>query len=609
MNWALQSANEIRENRMSDTRNFAAVFEAEGIPLRDMIAHYVDGTGGQSDHLTHRARVVIDRRARADGIIDENGTVFDQFHRVLPDVLRSFCPDKIGAYYAVAPDDSVTTFQVFGPSENTYCQPVLPRRLSRVIHQRQRPSFSIHRAAGLDVFVRPFGHQIYSRHYGLFWPSGSARPLTRTIANAPERWIPGHIVVVQDRFDTTNFAHFLFDYVTRIGHFAEARLEEMCHSYFILNGIPGPYQALLLRAISTAYGIPPDRFVFPEHEFNLRTHGQIYWFSDATRMYIHPAQMGHPKSIEIIRKVSAQIKVEPISAQESIYISRTDSDRRRVANEKDIWPLLEQRGFRFITLRDHPVETQIAIVRGAKRIVAPHGMGLTHLSTHLGAPAILELFNPEAGGDAYAVMARAMGFGYDFLTGSPNRHGLDDFAISAEDLRGYLDEARLPTLSDQHRQRNVIPGSARFRERWGGGGQEELATPSDAVPPLLSGNIVLRHVRTDPLTRPDSNCGYWWHMPVVGGEPYSVSCYVWIPAEFSGRQVLITIGEWSGQSWTPADLSIRNQWQRISATVNVPDTARTCSLVLRVDAGHGAVLFSTAWQLEASAIPTAYQET
>jgi hypothetical protein len=609
MNWVLQSANEIREKRIADTRNFAAVFEAEGVPFRDMVAHYVDGTGGQSDHLTHRARVVIDRRARAEGIVDTDGSAFDQFHRVLPDVLRSFCPDRIDAYFDVAPDDSIATFQVFAPSKNTCCQPDLPRRLSRVIHQRQRPGFSIHRAAGLDVFVRPFGHQIYSRHHGLFWPSGSARPLTRTIANAPERWIPGHIVAVQDRFDTTNFAHFLFDYVTRIGHFAEAGLEDMRHCYFILNGIPGPYHALLLRTLSTVYEIPPDRFFFPEEELNLRTHGQIYWFSDATRMYIHPAQMAHPQSIEIIRKVSAHINVEPISTEERIYISRRDADRRRVANEGDVWPLLEQRGFRFITMRDHSVETQIALVRGAKRIIAPHGMGLVHVSTHLGAPAILELLNPESGGDAYALMARSMGFRYDFLTGFPNGRGRDDFAVSAEDLRGYLDEARLPSLADQDRLRNVIPGSARFVGRWGGGGQEELATPSNAVTPLLPGNVVLRHVRSDPLTIPDSNCGYWWHMPVEEGELYTASCFVWIPAEFPGTNVQITIGEWRGQTWNPGDLSVRDQWQRISATVRVPDTATTCSLVLRVEAGGGAMLFSTAWQLEASALPTTYQET
>lgn len=609
MNYTLPSADVISESRIRDTQNFAAVFEVDDVPLTSLIAHYVHGTGSLSDHLMYRARFFIDQRARADGVIGANESVFDRFNRIVPDLLQRFCPDAVGAYFDVGPDAWVTTIPVFGPSENTWRQPELPRRLSLTIHKRDRPAFAIYQARGVDVFVRPYGHQIYSKQHGLFWPSGGSRPFTRAIMEAPEQWIPGHVVVVQDRFDCGNFAHFLFDYVTRIGHFAEAGLEEMRKCYFILNGIPGRFQALLLEALSATYNIPPDRFVFPQGERNLRADGHIYWFSDATQMYVHPAQMAHPRSIEIIRKVSAHLDVAPASGTDSLYISRRDADRRRVANEGDLWPLLEQRGFQLVTLAEHSIETQIALVRGAKRIIAPHGMGMTHVSLHLGSPAVLELFNVECGGDAFAYMARGMGFDYNFVAGPPNSDHFDDFTVSTEALRAYVNEARLPELLDSDRRRNVVPASESFGERWSSGAQPALAAPSDAVPPLFPDSIVLRHVRAASSEQPDSNCGSWWDLPVDPDRYFTASCFVWIPGEFVGRGVLVTIGEWDGQKWHPANLSTRDQWQRISATAKVPSAATSCAAVLRVDAEAGAVVYSTAWQVESGPLPTSYQAT
>ena len=562
-----------------------------------------------ADHRVYQARARIDQVARAEGVVSAAELVFDKYHRVLPQFLRDFCPEHIDAFYDVGPEDRVTAFPVFGPSENTCRQPALPPLISMVIRHPVRPGFTIYQAAGLDVFVRSHGYQIYSKRQGLFWPSGSSRPFTRAIERAPEQWVGGHIVVIQDRFDGASFAHFLFDYVTRIGHFAESGIEDVRYCTFVLGGIPGPFQILLLRALSAACAIPADRFFFPEAPLNLRTRGEIYWFSDQTAFYIHPAQMAHPRSIGIIRKVSTHLPIKPASEAEYIYISRCDADRRRLANEGEVWPVLERRGFRFVAMSEHPIETQIALVRGARRIIAPHGMGLSQVSLHLQTPTVLELFNPDVGTDAFAFMARAMGFGYDFIAGLPNGNSQDDFSVPVEALSAFLDEARLPKTAERDRQRNLVPGSAGFVGTWGAGGQGVPAEPSTAVPPLFVGSIVLRHVRTDPKGRPDSNSGFWWGMQVDGGQVYTASCFVWVPFSFAGEQVLLTIGEWAEQFWTPADLALRDCWQRISVRVVAPPAARACDLVLRLNAQAGAAVFSTAWQLEAGPMPTEYQAT
>ncbi len=609
MGLTLPAADAILKARIADTSAFAAVFEKPGVPLASLLAHYLQGTGAQSDHLVHRARDTINRVARAEGVIGPGESVFDQYHHPLPTFVRAFCPEHPYDFYEPAPAGRVTAFPILAPSENDCCAPELPRRVNMVIQNRMRPGLTIYQAAGLDVFVRPYGYQIYSKRQGVFWPSGTSRPFTRAIEQAPEQWVAGHIVIVQDRFDAANFAHFLFDYVTRIGHFAEAGIEDVRNCIFVLGGVPGPFQAMVLNTLSTAYAIPPDRFFFPHTPLNLRTRGDIYWFSDQIEQYVHPAQMAHPRSVGVIRKVAEHLRIEPAAEAEHIYISRKDAGRRRLANEGEVWPILEQRGFRFVTMSEHPIETQIALVRGAKRIIAPHGMGLTQISLHLGRPAVLELFNADIATDAFAFMARAMGFGYDFIAGTPTANSRDDFVVPPESVRGFLDEAGLPTMTAENRRRNLISGSAGFIGTWGPGGQEQPAAPSDAVPPLFAGNVVLRHVRGDPAVSPDSNSGFWWGMLMDGAKRYTASCFVWVPADFAGSQVLLTIGEWADQSWRPADLAVRDQWQRISVSVTAPEAATEGNLVLRLTGPPGAAVFSTAWQLEAGPIPTPYQPT
>ena len=45
MTLTLPTADAIRAKQIDDARTFAAVFEAEGVPLASLIAHYVQGTG------------------------------------------------------------------------------------------------------------------------------------------------------------------------------------------------------------------------------------------------------------------------------------------------------------------------------------------------------------------------------------------------------------------------------------------------------------------------------------------------------------------------------------------------------------------------------------
>ena len=95
-------------------------------------------------------------------------------------------------------------------------------------------------------------------------------------------------------------------------------------------------------------------------------------------------------------------------------------------------------GFEYVVMSDHAVADQIAIVvRSARCVVGPHGMGLTHLSLSSGSPALVELHQLGSGTDVYAFMARAMGFPYRSIMGG---RGENDFEVPVNEVIMALDD-------------------------------------------------------------------------------------------------------------------------------------------------------------------------
>jgi hypothetical protein len=169
---------------------------------------------------------------------------------------------------------------------------------------------------------------------------------------------------------------------------------------------------------------------------------------------------------------------------------------------------------------------------------------------------------------------------------------------------------RLGISKQGHHRVNMVPTSASFTKTWSAGGQiEELASISSDIPELFIGNAVMRHVRRNPATRVESNCGNWWGIAIDPSRIYTATCWVWIPAEFSGREVALSLGEWGRQHRIFADLSKRNTWQRLRATATSPPDAVQCAIVLRVEADDGSSVYSTGWQLEEGPEPTDYIAT
>jgi hypothetical protein len=71
-----------------------------------------------------------------------------------------------------------------------------------------------------------------------------------------------------------------------------------------------------------------------------------------------------------------------------IYVARTDATSRVVVNEDALIAMLERQGVRIVVPGSLPVTQQIAIFRGARLVIGPHGAGLSNIigcepGTHL----------------------------------------------------------------------------------------------------------------------------------------------------------------------------------------------------------------------------------
>ena len=60
-------------------------------------------------------------------------------------------------------------------------------------------------------------------------------------------------------------------------------------------------------------------------------------------------------------------------------MSRADAVFRRVLNEHEILPVLEEYGFTLVKLETLSFQEQITLFRDAEAVVVPHGSGLANL--------------------------------------------------------------------------------------------------------------------------------------------------------------------------------------------------------------------------------------
>src|SRR5207244_3738238 len=130
--------------------------------------------------------------------------------------VAELCPELAEALYAARSNLGLEEIPLLEPCPNELADSSLPLPMNMLLHRPSRPPVSAYASEDAVLYAHPFRYQLLSRDRSAMWSSGSPRPLTRTAIGEPEVVpVGGDVAVLQDRFNATNFSHFLFDSVSR----------------------------------------------------------------------------------------------------------------------------------------------------------------------------------------------------------------------------------------------------------------------------------------------------------------------------------------------------------------------------------------------------------
>ncbi|WP_416673161.1 glycosyltransferase 61 family protein [Egbenema bharatensis] len=136
------------------------------------------------------------------------------------------------------------------------------------------------------------------------------------------------------------------------------------------------------------------------------------------------------------------------SGTDRLYISRQSTANRRVINESEVLELLEQYGFRCVSLEERSVKEQAMLLANAEIVIAPHGGGLTNTVFCRPGTKVIELFSPNYVYPCYWLVSNLLELDYYYLTGkTPAGTFLHDYLYPDPRLADiWIDPKELQTL-------------------------------------------------------------------------------------------------------------------------------------------------------------------
>lgn len=177
----------------------------------------------------------------------------------------------------------------------------------------------------------------------------------------------------------------------------------------------------------TALGITSDRVV----EFDGAeswTFERFWWQPPA----VHPDDQTPGAMQWIGQQIFKSVPVEQAEKSVRIYISRTLSSARVIANAEELLPGLLEMGFQICRLESMTFEEQVRLFRNAEVVVGPHGAGFTNLIFSKPGTRVVEIMAKGYERRCYWTLCEELGHDYQFFLGEPEfpgRRGEADIKI------------------------------------------------------------------------------------------------------------------------------------------------------------------------------------
>lgn len=213
-----------------------------------------------------------------------------------------------------------------------------------------------------------------------------------------------------------HFFHFLFDRLPRLyyllAHFALGK-----EPLVILTneGLPD-FQREIYRALQARY--PNVSFqAIPENErWRLPRLYHIDDFQGIKRTLASPAVIAFQRAL-----VFEGFGLKAVAPTRRIYVTRSDTKKRRIANEAALLPVLKRHGFESIAPGQLSLREQAALFASAQAVAGPHGAGLTNILFSPPGTRVLEIFPANKVKNTYFLLAKSLDQKYRALIGSSFR--------------------------------------------------------------------------------------------------------------------------------------------------------------------------------------------
>jgi capsular polysaccharide biosynthesis protein len=95
-----------------------------------------------------------------------------------------------------------------------------------------------------------------------------------------------------------------------------------------------------------------------------------------------------------------------------IYVTRSDTKKRRIENESELLPILKARGFEVVAPGQLSFRDQVSLFMWADAVVGPHGAGLTNILFAPKSNRVLEIFPANKVKNTYLLLAHSLGQTY-----------------------------------------------------------------------------------------------------------------------------------------------------------------------------------------------------
>ena len=207
------------------------------------------------------------------------------------------------------------------------------------------------------------------------------RPPRRSHLPKPDvEFLEGSFVSLLTVWGDRNMGHFFFDALLRICLF-----ENLAEHRFIVPADLLPWHKGLLQLA----GIKEEQLV------QIRT--------NALRVeklhvcHITNAGLKPRRELSLNFRQMALEKVNgasPKPTNRRIFVDRSMAKRRKLVNQKELMPVLKERGFEIVRWEDHSIAEQVRIASEANVMAGPHGTSLLNSLYCQPGSKVLEIFSP-----------------------------------------------------------------------------------------------------------------------------------------------------------------------------------------------------------------------